>query len=804
MMSFRDKAVRRLGLACVLGLLSLLAMLASKSAPAAEAPDKNLAPMVPHRTFSKDCSLCHVPKRWDIMRSDFRFDHFKETKYALNGMHATVSCLRCHNDRGSTAGVAARGCVACHVDLHKGAMGLSCTKCHNETSWKTQGRQGERMAEHSRTGFPLTGMHATLQCAGCHKGASVGDFRGLSRDCLSCHRTEFNGAKPTPSANHETNGFPQTCQSCHGTSAWGPGTEMKHSVVGGVACYNCHSGDFQRGPNHVAQNFARSCQTCHVTTGWRAGGGGTFDHNSLGANPNCFSCHSDKFASAKATPSSNHASNGFPQSCQDCHKSFAAWGPGTPMPHSFVGSIPCYNCHTDDFKAAPNHLAQNFSHTCQSCHSGTATWLSAGFDHRTLGANPNCYSCHQAAYIGARPTPAAVHSPNFPQTCQNCHTTALWGPGTAMKHNFVSSVPCYTCHQADFAGGPNHVAMNFSHTCQSCHVGTASWMGAAFDHNTLGANPNCYACHTAAFATAKATPASNHTTNAFPQTCQNCHNTTVWGPGTQMKHNFVSSTPCYTCHTAEFNGAKITPASNHTANAFPTTSPACQTCHTAAAAGFAVWSGVNMAGSSALHNVVGGVSCYNCHKAEYNAANATPSSKHAANSFPQACQNCHTGFSAWGPGTAMKHNFVTSIPCYTCHAQAFTAANATPASKHVANAFPTACQNCHVGTTVWGPGTTMQHAFVGGTGAQCQTCHMAEFNAAVSPVNHSGFVASSCRQCHTSFVSWTSFIHNPSSCYNSSTNRSHKNATCAQCHPGGNYLTASCTACHRNRSNCDD
>ena len=116
--------------------------------------------------------------------------------------------------------------------------------------------------------------------------------------------------------------------------------------------------------------------------------------------------------------------------------------------------------------------------------------------------------------------------------------------------------------------------------------------------------------------------------------------------------------------------------------------------------------------------------------------------------------------------------------------------------------FPTTCQSCH-STTLWGPGTTMNHSVVGGTGAQCQNCHMANFNAAVSPINHTaqGFNAASCRTCHANFTSWSIFIHTPSSCYNGSTRRSHENATCAQCHPGGSYGTkATCRACHSNRT----
>ena len=30
--------------------------------------------MVPHTKFPGDCSVCHVPERWDVIRADFQFD----------------------------------------------------------------------------------------------------------------------------------------------------------------------------------------------------------------------------------------------------------------------------------------------------------------------------------------------------------------------------------------------------------------------------------------------------------------------------------------------------------------------------------------------------------------------------------------------------------------------------------------------------------------------------------------------------------------------------------------------------------
>ena len=47
--------------------------------------EKKWGPLVPHANFPGDCSLCHLPDRWDKLRDDFFFDHEKETGYRLEG-----------------------------------------------------------------------------------------------------------------------------------------------------------------------------------------------------------------------------------------------------------------------------------------------------------------------------------------------------------------------------------------------------------------------------------------------------------------------------------------------------------------------------------------------------------------------------------------------------------------------------------------------------------------------------------------------------------------------------------------------
>lgn len=430
---------------------------------------KEWGPLVPHAKFSKDCSLCHVPKRWDVLRSDFKFDHKKETGYALLGAHAQAACLRCHNDRGPVKAYLTRGCGGCHVDPHRSTLGLDCERCHGQNAWVEPGRQGSKVAQHARTRFPLTGMHAVIECRQCHQGADRGDFQAMTTDCATCHRREYASA-----------------------------------------------------PNHVQRNFSQDCRQCHQTTSWP---GASFNHAALGGSLVCATCHAPLYGTANATPASRHAANGFPQTCENCHNT-TAWGPGTPMQHAQVSATACYTCHSADYASAPNHAAMNLGTSCMNCHTGTSTWLGAVFDHTPLGANPVCWNCHQTVYGRARPTPASNHAANaFPTTCQNCHNYAAWGPGTPMQHAFVTTT-CQNCHTATFnaATSPlNHPVQVFISACNTCHTNTVSWTNT-FTHNPA----NCYQ-----------TPG---TPTHHGATCINCHATATYTTAT-----------CTACHANRGN-----------------------------------------------------------------------------------------------------------------------------------------------------------------------------------------------------------------------------------------------------------
>ena len=424
--------------------------------------EKDWGPLVPHKKFPSDCSLCHVPKRWDVMRSDFRFDHKKETGYALEGAHAQASCLRCHNDRGPVATYKARGCAGCHVDPHKSAMGMDCARCHGQRSWALQGAQGERIADHARTRFPLTGMHATLRCDQCHSRASAGDFRGAQRDCFQCHSQDYAVAPKHASAN-----YPRDCRACH-KSATFAGAVFDHVAFGaGANCASCHLSDFQTAPNHGAQGFSQTCSQCHNASAWA---GARFVHPA-GAT-NCVSCHLARYQSAP-----NHVAQNFPQTCAQCHNTSSWAGAGFTHP---PGSTNCVSCHLPKYQSAPNHVAGSYPQTCASCHS-QSSWLGASFNHTAVGAGSNCATCHHSDFVAATSPVNHVAQGIIESACSQCHSS---GAGTWQPASFVHSFPacynsstrqshrnatCVRCHASSYTLTTS--------ACQSCHNHSAEQLG---------------------------------------------------------------------------------------------------------------------------------------------------------------------------------------------------------------------------------------------------------------------------------------------------------------------------------------
>ncbi len=382
-------------------------------------------PVVPHDTFPGDCALCHVGNGWHKIKSDFSFDHGKETGVTLLGAHKKAECLLCHNDRGGLKASMQRGCQGCHADPHAAQLGQNCKSCHNEKSWVPRGQ----ISKHARTRFPLAGVHASAACQRCHPGAHVGRFGGLDPSCEVCHTKELVRAT---NPDHQAQGWTDNCQRCHIPTAWADArfnhdsyplvgehrTQAcsachKNNVFKGTPnqCVDCHLSNYQAttNPQHSTAGFGTDCERCHSPYGWA---GANFDHDNFfvlrgshkgldcskchknnvykGTPKDCASCHINDYNS---TTSPNHAASGFPTTCETCHNE-TAWEGATfdhtafPIDSGKHKGLSCTDCH-------PN-LAQPKTFTCLSCHDHSKTKMDD--KHKDVSGyswtSSSCYSCH--------------------------------------------------------------------------------------------------------------------------------------------------------------------------------------------------------------------------------------------------------------------------------------------------------------------------------------------------------------------------------------------------------------------------
>jgi len=529
----------------------------------------------PHGTLNLPCQNCHTFTAWKPIRNITEFDH-NQTKFPLRGLHANVACRQCHSNL-----VVAEGgtkCADCHADIHRRQFGAACEQCHTVRGWTVSLTS---IKQHLNR-FPLIGAHATLQCDDCHKSAAVGQFKGLSTDCTSCHLPQFQQAK---GPDHVASGFPMQCQQCHSNMDTWLGAKFDHLRYTGFALTGAHAN--------------LDCNSCHV--------GGKYK----GTPADCMSCHTKDFATAK---NPDHVKAGFPTSCSTCHDT-SSWLNVRFDHNTFTGfpltgahaSVPCSQCHVNNQFAGPpaacsschikdyqkttnpNHPAAGFPTDCSICHS-TVSWANAKFDHSKSGfpltgahAPLACQVCHVNNQFNISPLCASCHlkdfqntnNPNhtqagFPQTCEVCHSTSAWIPAT-FDHNKTSfpltgahvKVPCaschingryagtptdcYSCHKSDYqkTTDPNHVAAGFPTTCTLCH-NTSSWSGATFNHTLFpiytgthaGKWTTCGDCHT-------------NPSNYAVFSCITCHThdrANTDPHHTEVRNYVYSPTSCYSCH----------------------------------------------------------------------------------------------------------------------------------------------------------------------------------------------------------------------------------------------------------------
>jgi len=455
--------------------------------------------------FSTACESCHRPS--DSTFEGVRFDH--DLMFPLLGVHAAQACASCHT--GAKYAGTPRDCFGCHRDDYERttspghqAAGFStaCETCHRETDpgWDASGG-----FNHAQL-FPLNGAHATAPCASCH---AEGRFQGTPRDCVGCHRSDYDR---TTNPNHAAAGFSTDCQICH--RDWDPD-------------WNSGSGSFEHDQYFrlLGVHTVQSCSACHTNGAYS------------GTPRSCVGCHRADYD--RTVPS--HLVQGYPTTCEDCHSgSDPTWQVGRSYNHSQVFVLlgqhaavsctachvsgiyrgtarSCVGCHLDEYNQTtqPAHAPAGFSTACETCHSASApSWTGAVFDHQST-----------FPLVGRHATAA----------CASCHVAGIY-QGTPTD--------CAGCHLADYQGtqNPNHLAAGFPTTCQSCHKNTdVSWSQGVFVHSWF---PITSGNHRTACVDCHANP-SNY--KVF--TCLVCHTRTKTDSDHQGENGYVyDSNACYACH----------------------------------------------------------------------------------------------------------------------------------------------------------------------------------------------------------------------------------------------------------------
>lgn len=789
--------------------------------------------------FDIDCSYCHESTSWKVNLQSVTFDH-SSTGFDLVGQHKEVSCKSCHESLIFSKAKAKANCFSCHKDVHYGSVGYDCQRCHTPTTWIVQ----DINLIHQDSRFPLVGAHRLADCEQCHKEYQDLNFRILSIDCYSCHKSDYVS---TTSPNHITAGFSTTCEDCHSiTSMVWSATNFNHDFFplkgghntecsschgqggnfGGLSaeCVSCHLNDYNAStdPDHQAADFSQKCETCHTINGWSPA---NFDHNNTQfpltgthLSLDCSSCHSQGFA-------------------------------GTPTD--------CYSCHEQDYNRAENHVSQQYPHDCQMCHN-TSSWGDADFDHTTTGfqltgthQTVECSDCHQNGFSNTSTQCESCHLTDFNATtnpnhqaigittdCQSCHTTNPgWQPATFAIHNNYyellgahaniasdcvachngnyNNTPdqCYGCHAENYnnTSDPNHQAAGFGTDCETCHSQSA-WQPATFDHDGQyfpiysgkhsGTWSSCNDCHTQ--------------TNDYPFfSCITCHEHNQ--VDTDIQHQGIQgyiyeSSECYACHPTGDAGGSF----DHSISNFPLTGAHltvdCIGCHV---------NGYSQPPST---------NCADCHQTEFNKS-ANPN--HQTLGITTDCASCHTTNPGWKPALFPQHDQyflltgqhttisdcnachngdynLNSTDCLHCHQDNY---NNSLNPNHAAAGIPVTCEDCHTAEG-WTP-STFNHSSTGftlegahsaiqcsdchkgaitGLTPDCLPCHQADYNSASDHVSQN--YPANCDLCH-SYDAWipAAFDHNNT---NFPLTGAHQQVQCSDCHQNGFTGTpTACVECHQ-------
>jgi hypothetical protein len=284
------------------------------------------------------CAQCHSTKSWKTSK----FDHEKETGFALLGAHNQIACNDCHRS-GNLKDKIPKDCAGCHrgEEPHAGRLGRECGTCHSNETWKPAS------FDHARDGhWALEGRHQKIACEACHTAPVA--TQKLKTECLACHR---------PNDVHAGR-LGRDCAQCHTAAGWRESVRFDHDLTRypllglhvAVPCEQCHL-------SRQYRDVGKGCGDCH--------GADDVHKGKLGSD--CARCHSPngwnlwEFDHARETGFSLHGAHAT-LACEACHRR---------PPGELKLKEDCLSCHERD----DVHLGQ-YGRQCDRCHS-TVTWRGA-------------------------------------------------------------------------------------------------------------------------------------------------------------------------------------------------------------------------------------------------------------------------------------------------------------------------------------------------------------------------------------------------------------------------------------------
>lgn len=153
----------------------------------------------------QDCDICHKVESW----KDLKFDHNKDSEFALLGKHKDQKCEKCHKLIDENTEMkrvqykpVSKLCESCHKDPHEGQfaqkhsreLSTACEECHNAEHFKPS------IFDHNKQSrYPLTGAHQKTDCVKCHALTKIRSdslitlYKPIATDCASCHPDKHEG-----------------------------------------------------------------------------------------------------------------------------------------------------------------------------------------------------------------------------------------------------------------------------------------------------------------------------------------------------------------------------------------------------------------------------------------------------------------------------------------------------------------------------------------------------------------------------------------------------------------------------------